>query len=140
MHHAQHSFVTVFLITVNIASQSFLPVPKQGQQPISPRNLLATSVGAGSKIRELLRKFDVQYNDDSNLHGRLTTWVGPWNRFLHQRSTFERVRGCMENVIIWLVRFEECIGDELCHFCAKVRHKSTACFHVSSSWPDKGLR
>lgn len=82
---------------------------KQGQQPISTENLLATSVGAGSKMRELLRKFDVQYNDDSDLHGRLTTWVEPWNRFLHHRSTFERVRGFMENR--WLIG----IGNEGCY-------------------------
>jgi hypothetical protein len=81
---------------------------QQGQPP-SPTKLLEMSVNAGSKMRELLSKFDVHYNDDSSLHGRLTTWDEPWNRFLHHQSTFERVRGFLENR--WLIS----IGDEDCY-------------------------
>jgi hypothetical protein len=60
-------------------------------------------------MRELLGKYDVDYNDDSGLYGRITTWQEPWSRFLHQKSRFERVRGFLDNR--WWIGN----GSEDCH-------------------------
>ncbi|RII06806.1 hypothetical protein CUC08_Gglean008883 [Alternaria sp. MG1] len=80
---------------------------QQGQPP-SQKSLLEMSVNAGNKMRELLSKFDVSYNDDSGLHGRVTTWEEPWNRFMHHQSTFERVRGFFDNRWWWCEGRENC--------------------------------
>jgi hypothetical protein len=82
---------------------------QQGQLGPSPKNLMQMSTNAGLRMRELLRKFDVDYNDDSGLHGRFKTWREPWDRFLHHQSSFERVRGFLDNR--WLISN----GPEDCH-------------------------
>jgi hypothetical protein len=69
---------------------------QQGQPPTEDR-LGRMSADAGLRMREMLRKFGVGYNDDSGLHGRFTTWEEPWGRFLHHQSKFERVRGFLDN-------------------------------------------
>jgi hypothetical protein len=81
---------------------------QQGQPP-TQKNLRQMSADAGLKMRQLLRNFDVDYNDDYGLHGRFTTWEEPWSRFLHQQSSFERVRGFLENR--WWIGN----GPEHCH-------------------------
>jgi len=69
---------------------------QQGQPP-TKKNLAQMSTNAGLKMKELLGKFGVDYNDDYGLHGKFTTWEEPWGRFLHHQSSFERVRGFLEN-------------------------------------------
>lgn len=81
---------------------------QQGYSPTTS-HLTETSTNAGRKMRELLGKYDVDYNDDSGLHGRITTWQEPWSRFLHQKSSFERVRGFLDNR--WWIGN----GSEDCH-------------------------
>ncbi|CAN9276954.1 unnamed protein product [Alternaria alternata] len=81
---------------------------QQGYSPTTS-HLTQTSTNAGRKMREMLGKYDVDYNDDSGLHGRITTWQEPWSRFLHQKSSFERVRGFLDNR--WWIGN----GSEYCH-------------------------
>jgi hypothetical protein len=69
---------------------------QQGQPP-TKEGMRQMSADAGLRMREMLGEFGVGYNDDSGLHGRFTTWKEPWGRFLHHRSSFERVRGFLDN-------------------------------------------
>jgi hypothetical protein len=63
----------------------------------SRRALQEMSIDAGIKMKDLLKKFDIQYNDESNLHEKGMGWEDPWRRFKHHTSKFERVRGFLEN-------------------------------------------
>jgi hypothetical protein len=81
----------------------------QQGQPATTENITQMSTDAGRKMKELLGSFEVGYNDDSGLHGKITTWQEPWRRFTDHPVKFEKVRGFLDN------RWWISNGPEDCH-------------------------
>lgn len=71
-------------------------------------SLTELSQSAGKRMKRLLAKHGVRYEDLSDLEANTQSWKDPWVRFRNKRGTAQdRVQGLVENRLYWMKQNEE---------------------------------
>ncbi|KAF1921342.1 heterokaryon incompatibility protein-domain-containing protein [Ampelomyces quisqualis] len=74
----------------------------------SGETLTKLSHNAGRRLKRLLTKYSVRYDDLSHLDSSVQSWKEPWGRYRNKKATAQkRVQGLLENRWYWTMKHEE---------------------------------